>query len=58
MYDGRTDLETGTIIGHENLGEVVEVGSGVTSLSVGDRIVLPFTIGCGSMTARVTSSRT
>jgi len=47
MYEGRTDLETGMVIGHENLGEVVEVGSGVTKLSIGDRVVLPFNIGCG-----------
>jgi glutathione-independent formaldehyde dehydrogenase len=47
MYEGRTDLETGMVIGHENLGEVVEVGAGVTKLSVGDRVVLPFNIGCG-----------
>ena len=47
MYEGRTDLETGMVIGHENLGEVVEVGPGVTKLSIGDRVVLPFNIGCG-----------
>ncbi|QNG38447.1 alcohol dehydrogenase catalytic domain-containing protein [Geodermatophilaceae bacterium NBWT11] len=47
MYEGRTDLETGMVIGHENLGEVIEVGAGVTKLSVGDRVVLPFNIGCG-----------
>jgi len=47
MYEGRTDLETGMVIGHENLGEVMEVGAGVTKLSVGDRVVLPFNIGCG-----------
>ncbi|SDH18111.1 glutathione-independent formaldehyde dehydrogenase [Klenkia brasiliensis] len=47
MYEGRTDLETGMVIGHENLGEVVEVGSGIAKLSIGDRVVLPFNIGCG-----------
>ena len=47
MYEGRTDLETGMVIGHENLGEVVEVGAGVTKVSIGDRVVLPFNIGCG-----------
>ncbi|MCW2581583.1 MAG: aldehyde dehydrogenase [Klenkia sp.] len=47
MYEGRTDLETGMVIGHENLGEVIEVGAGVTKLSVGERVVLPFNIGCG-----------
>jgi threonine dehydrogenase-like Zn-dependent dehydrogenase len=39
----------GDIMGHEMMGEVVEVGSGLDgSLSVGDRIVVPFTIFCGS----------
>ena len=38
----------GDIMGHEMMGEVVEVGSGVTDkLKVGDRIVVPFTIICG-----------
>lgn len=47
MYQGRTDLEAGKVIGHENLGEVIEVGSGVTTVTVGDRVCLPFNIGCG-----------
>jgi threonine dehydrogenase-like Zn-dependent dehydrogenase len=47
MYEGRTSLEPGKVIGHENLGEVVEVGSGVVSVKVGDRVCLPFNIGCG-----------
>jgi glutathione-independent formaldehyde dehydrogenase len=47
MYEGRTDLEPGTVIGHENLGEVVEVGPGVQSLKTGDRVCLPFNIACG-----------
>jgi glutathione-independent formaldehyde dehydrogenase len=47
MYDGRTDIATGSVFGHENLGEVVEVGSGVDKVSVGERVVLPFNIGCG-----------
>jgi threonine dehydrogenase-like Zn-dependent dehydrogenase len=47
FYEGRTDLEPGTVVGHENLGEVVEVGAGVQSLRVGDRVCLPFNIGCG-----------
>ncbi|WP_309598355.1 alcohol dehydrogenase catalytic domain-containing protein [Kocuria varians] len=33
--------------GHENMGEVVEVGSGVEKVRVGDRVVLPFNISCG-----------
>jgi threonine dehydrogenase-like Zn-dependent dehydrogenase len=38
----------GDILGHEFMGEVVEVGSGVHNLAVGDRIVNPFPIACGA----------
>ncbi|MDX2376401.1 alcohol dehydrogenase catalytic domain-containing protein [Microbacterium sp. LRZ72] len=41
-------LDAGDILGHEPMGVVVEVGSGVTELSVGDRVVIPFTISCGT----------
>ncbi len=47
MYDGRTDIAPGTVLGHENMGVVEAVGPGVTSIKVGDRVVLPFNIGCG-----------
>ncbi|SDS44556.1 Alcohol dehydrogenase GroES-associated [Friedmanniella luteola] len=47
MYEGRTDFETGRWFGHENLGEVVEVGPGVDKVKVGERVVLPFNISCG-----------
>ena len=40
-------MEAGDIIGHEPMGEVVEVGNAVSDLSVGDRVVVPFTISCG-----------
>ena len=40
-------MEKGDILGHEPMGEVVEVGSGVNKLKVGDRVVVPFTISCG-----------
>ena len=40
-------MESGDILGHEPMGEVVEVGTGVTKLKVGDRVVVPFTISCG-----------
>jgi threonine dehydrogenase-like Zn-dependent dehydrogenase len=40
-------MEAGDILGHEPMGEVVEVGSGVGNLKVGDRVVVPFTISCG-----------
>jgi threonine dehydrogenase-like Zn-dependent dehydrogenase len=44
-------LERGDILGHEFMGEVVEVGAGVTNLKVGDRVVVPFPIACGACTA-------
>ena len=47
MYEGRTDFETGRWFGHENLGEVIEVGDGVDEVKVGERVVLPFNISCG-----------
>ena len=47
MYEGRTDVEEGKILGHENLGVVVEVGKAVDSIKKGDKVVLPFNIGCG-----------
>jgi glutathione-independent formaldehyde dehydrogenase len=47
MYEGRTDFEKGSIFGHENFGEVIEVGGAVDRVKVGDLVVLPFNIGCG-----------
>jgi glutathione-independent formaldehyde dehydrogenase len=47
MYEGRTDMEPGRILGHENLGEVVEVGNAVQRITEGDLVCLPFNIGCG-----------
>jgi threonine dehydrogenase-like Zn-dependent dehydrogenase len=41
-------MEPGDIMGHEFMGEVVEVGSEVNDLEVGDRIVVPFPIACGN----------
>jgi threonine dehydrogenase-like Zn-dependent dehydrogenase len=41
-------MEKGDILGHEPMGEVVEVGRDVTNLKPGDRVVVPFTISCGS----------
>jgi threonine dehydrogenase-like Zn-dependent dehydrogenase len=40
-------MQKGDILGHEFMGEVVEVGREVKSLKVGDRVVVPFTISCG-----------
>ncbi|MEW2492901.1 glutathione-independent formaldehyde dehydrogenase [Streptomyces nodosus] len=47
MYEGRTAAEPGIVFGHENLGVVEEIGSGVTSLAQGDRVVMPFNVACG-----------
>jgi threonine dehydrogenase-like Zn-dependent dehydrogenase len=49
LYDPLTPFMTpGDIVGHEPMGIVEAVGSGVTQLSVGDRVVVPFNISCGS----------
>jgi len=49
LYDGYVPtMEKGDILGHEPMGEVVELGSAVTNLRVGDRVVIPFPIACGN----------
>lgn len=49
LYDGyMPTLHPGDILGHESMGEVVEVGRAVRTLCVGDRVVIPFTISCGA----------
>lgn len=47
MYEGRTAAKPGIVFGHENMGIVEEVGSGVTSIKKGDRVVMPFNVACG-----------
>lgn len=48
LYDGYIPtMEKGDILGHEFMGEVVEVGNAVKNLKPGDRVVVPFTIACG-----------
>jgi threonine dehydrogenase-like Zn-dependent dehydrogenase len=48
LYDGYIpSMMAGDILGHEFMGEVVEVGPEVKSLTVGDRVVVPFPIACG-----------
>jgi len=48
LYDAYIPtLQKGDILGHEFMGEVVEVGHGVKKLKVGDRVVVPFPIACG-----------
>ena len=41
-------MDKGDVLGHEFMGEVVELGRGVKNLKVGDRVVVPFTISCGN----------
>jgi threonine dehydrogenase-like Zn-dependent dehydrogenase len=41
-------MKRGDILGHEFMGEVVEVGRGVSNIGVGDRVVVPFPIACGN----------
>jgi glutathione-independent formaldehyde dehydrogenase len=47
MYEGRTSVEEGKILGHENMGVVEAVGQGVTRIEPGDRVSVPFNIACG-----------
>jgi threonine dehydrogenase-like Zn-dependent dehydrogenase len=48
LYDGYIpSMVDGDILGHEFMGEVVEVGSAITNLRRGDRVVIPFPISCG-----------
>jgi len=48
LYNGFVPfMERGDVLGHEFMGEVVEVGRGVKNVKVGDRVVVPFPIACG-----------
>lgn len=48
LYDNLIpSMQKGDILGHEFMGEVVEIGSQVNNLKVGDRVVVPFPIACG-----------
>jgi threonine dehydrogenase-like Zn-dependent dehydrogenase len=52
LYDGYVPtMKKGDILGHEFMGEVVELGKGVKKLKVGDRVVVPFPIACGHCNA-------
>lgn len=47
-YDGRAELDHGTVIGHENMGVVEAIGAAVERVRVGDRVSVPFNIACGT----------
>jgi len=48
LYHGLVpDTRVGTTFGHEFTGEIIELGSGVTNLQVGDHVLVPFNIACG-----------
>jgi threonine dehydrogenase-like Zn-dependent dehydrogenase len=49
IYDGFIpNMEKGDVLGHEFMGEIVDVGRDVRNLKNGDRVVVPFTISCGT----------
>lgn len=48
MYEGRTSVEQGKVLGHENMGIVEDVGPGVWRVQRGDRVSVPFNIACGT----------
>ena len=48
MYEGRTNVERGKVLGHENMGIVTEVGSAVKNFRPGDRVSVPFNVACGT----------
>jgi glutathione-independent formaldehyde dehydrogenase len=47
MVRGRTTAPTGMVLGHEITGEIIEAGSDVEYLSVGDLVTVPFNVACG-----------
>ena len=48
IFDGVIpQMHSGDVLGHETMGEVVDVGAEITNLKIGDRVVVPFTIACG-----------
>ena len=48
LHGAVPSMESGDILGHEFMGEVMEVGDGNRNLQRGDRVVVPFAIACGS----------
>lgn len=50
MYEGRTNVEQGKVLGHENMGVITEVGAAVKNFTPGDRVSVPFNVACGTCT--------
>jgi len=50
MYEGRTNVERGKVLGHENMGVVAEVGSAIKNFKPGARVSVPFNVACGTCT--------
>jgi threonine dehydrogenase-like Zn-dependent dehydrogenase len=48
LHGAVPSMECGDILGHEFMGEVMDVGSGIRTLQRGDRVVVPFAIACGN----------
>jgi len=49
LYNGvMPTMNPGDVVGHEPMGEIVELGHGITKFKIGDRVVVPFTLACGS----------
>jgi threonine dehydrogenase-like Zn-dependent dehydrogenase len=58
LYNGFIpSMKRGDVLGHEFMGEVVEVGESVANLNVGDRVVVPLLIACGHCAQCETTSR-
>ena len=50
MYEGRTNVEQGKVLGHENMGVVAEVGTAIKNFKPGSRVSVPFNVACGTCT--------
>jgi threonine dehydrogenase-like Zn-dependent dehydrogenase len=49
LYNGfMPTMQKGDILGHEFMGEIVDLGKGVNNLKMGDRVVVPFALACGN----------
>ena len=49
LYNGFVPtMKRGDVLGHEFMGEIVELGRDVKNLAIGDRVVVPFPIACGN----------